>query len=154
MDNQESVYLYSDDQKPLYGNLLEELEHRTCPHTHTVYALMDVEESEIPKSMANHVASCKECQRSVLLNQSIAGQIEKLIPSTSLTRSENLEKNIKAIFYRSEFSLLSRFKSEIEAVKETLLENLKDIFSVIFSIRMGVTYLAATLTILFLNWIF
>jgi hypothetical protein len=154
MKNTDSVYLYSKDQKKLYGNVLESLEHRKCPHTHTVYALMDVEEHELTENMVNHVSSCKECQKVVTLSQAVTGRVDQLIPDFETTAPEALSSNLRAMLQRSEYSTSSKTKNRIRQFSQSLLANGLDVLSVIFSVKMGLTYVAALFLGLFLNWIF
>lgn len=154
MRNKDSVYLYSKDQKRLYGNVLESLESRKCPHTHTVYALMDTEESDLPENMVNHVSSCKECQKTVHLSQAITGRIDQLIPDFETTAPEVLKINISAMLQRSEYSNSSKTKNSVRLFGKEVMNMMSDVFSVIFSVKMALTYVAAVLFGLLLNWIF
>lgn len=154
MQNEDSVYLYDKNQGPLYENVLEDLGNKKCPHTHTVYALMDAEENEIPKNMMNHVSSCKECQKTVHLSQAVNGRINQLIPDFETTIPEILQTNIKSMLSRSEFSTSSRAKKGFRHFMKAVTENVLDILSVIFSVKMGLTYVAALLMGLLLQWIF
>lgn len=153
MDSTDSVYLYSKDQKPLYDNVLKELESKSCPHTHTVYALMDVEESDIPSNMADHVSSCKECQKTVLLNQAIMGRINQLLPEFQALTPARLGRNSHQLLRRSEFSSGSKAKQTGLFVLRESKASFLDAFSVLLSVKMGLTYLVATLVALFLNWV-
>ncbi|MFT6069907.1 MAG: hypothetical protein ACJAT2_000921 [Bacteriovoracaceae bacterium] len=153
MEEVDSVYLYSKDQKPLYDNVLKELESKSCPHTHTVYALMDVEEADIPKNMADHVSRCKECQKTVLLNQAIMGRINQLLPEFQTLTPPHLAKNCQSLLKRSEFSSRTKAKKMGVGVLKESKASLMDALSVLLSVKMGLTYLAAVMITLFLNWI-
>ncbi len=153
MEQPDSVYLYSKDQKPLYDNVLKELESKSCPHTHTVYALMDVEEADIPKNMADHVSRCKECQKTVLLNQAIMGRINQLLPEFQSLTPKVLAKNSQNLLRRSEFSGRVKAKKMGLGVLKESRASLLDVFSVLLSVKMGLTYLVATLMALLLNWV-
>jgi hypothetical protein len=152
-ETNDSVYLYSKDQRHLYDNVLKELETRSCPHTHTVYALMDVSEADIPKNMADHVSRCKECQKTVLLNQAIMGRINQLVPDFQSLAPLVLRENSKQLFRRSEFSRKSKVKRMGFALLHGTKANLIDVGSVLLSVKMGLTYIFATAIALFLNWI-
>ena len=153
MHTDESVYLYAKDQAPLYDDVLKELESKTCPHTHTVYALLDVEEADIPKNMADHVSLCKECQKTVILNQAIRSRIDQLIPDFQNTVPSTLYNNNKQMLQRSEFSFVSRSKARGLEMAKSVSENFLDVCSVIFSVKMGLTYVAAVFIGLFLSWV-
>lgn len=154
MQTEDSVYLYSNEQVSLYANVLHELEHRTCPHTHTVYALMDLEESEVPEKMVNHVSKCKECQKTVLLSQAVTSRINGLIPNFETTTPEVLKLNLKRLLQRSEYSLSSKIKIGLRSFASSSLDTFSDIFSVLFSVKMGLTYLVAALMAVLLQLIF
>lgn len=154
MENKESVYLYSEKYSPLYSKVLEDLEVRTCPHTHTVYALMDVEEADVPQNMVDHVSTCKECQQTVMLSQSVNNRINSLIPDFLNSTPVVLEKNNKDMFFRNEFAWPARTQRGIQRFLNGAAENILDILSVIFSVKMGLTYVAGILLALFLNWAF
>ncbi len=153
MENQDTVYLYSKDQAPLYTHVLEELEARNCPHTNTVYALMDVEESEIPNNMVKHVSSCKECQKTVLLSQAVTSRINNLIPEFHGTTPDILFKNNRNMFFRNEFSTVSKTRDGALGIFKEVGNMAVDMASVIFSVKMGLAYVAAILFALFINWI-
>lgn len=153
MQTEDTVYLYSKEQSHLYGDVLHELEARTCPHTHTVYALMDAEESEVPEKMANHVSTCRECQKTVLLSQAVTARINSLIPEFENLTPVALTKNNKKMFFKNEFSTVSRAKNAFDDLLKAGAENLLDVFSVIFSVKMGLTYVTAIFLALFLNWV-
>jgi hypothetical protein len=153
MERADSVYLYSKDQKPLYDNVLKELESKSCPHTHTVYALMDVEEADIPLNMADHVSLCKDCQKTVLLNQAIMGRINQLLPEFQALTPERLGRNSQQLLRRSEFSNSTKtLKRSLFVLKESKA-SLLDAASVLLSVKMGLTYVVATLIALILNWV-
>lgn len=153
MEEVDSVYLYSKDQKHLYDNVLKELESKSCPHTHTVYALMDVEETDIPKNMADHVGRCKECQKTVLLNQAIMGRINQLLPEFQSLAPARLVTNSQKLLMRSEFSTRTKAKSMGLGFLKVSKASLLDMASVLLSVKMGLTYIVATLLALFLNWV-
>jgi hypothetical protein len=153
MERADSVYLYSKDQKPLYDNVLKELESKSCPHTHTAYALMDVEEVDIPSNMADHVSLCKECQKTVLLNQAIMGRINQLLPEFQALTPDRLARNSQQLLKRSEFSTSTKtLKRGLYVLKESKA-SLLDAASVLLSVKMGLTYVVATLMALVLNWV-
>ncbi|MBK23315.1 MAG: hypothetical protein CME70_04855 [Halobacteriovorax sp.] len=153
MENQDTVYLYSNEQAPLYSDVLGELEARNCPHTNTVYALMDVEESEVPNNMVKHVSTCRECQKTVMLSQAVTARINSLIPEFQGTIPDTLFKNNKEMFFKNEFSTVSKTRDGALGFFKELGNMAVDMASVLFSVKMGMAYVAAIFFALFVNWI-
>ncbi len=153
MERQEkTTHLFHKDNHKIYLKFLQEIERRGRVQARNILSSMDFDN----KKLLNRLISRSDfCRKEYDLINNFLINIKKHIPYNNFSHDirKSYEYSISEVFKRVRrkniISFLKKFYIWIERVRVIL----KDLYNVIFSIRMAVVYVGSILLGLLLNWI-